>query len=448
MGKESNGTSEYYDFVILGTGLAETIVSCLLAKQGKYSILHLDRNGTYGSELSTLSYTQAEEHFGSPDSKDKPKGNLEDELRRSDREFNIDLTPKLLLQDSALKEFLLEHEINEIVSFCPIKNSYFHTNKTHKVPASEAQAIKSSAVSLLQKPRVASFFWNCRSFYNGSTAPSKSTMMEEFASFGLNENSIDFIGHAVALNLDDTYLERKPEETYRRIVTYITSIAGYEGSSSPYLYPVYGISELCQAFSRRASIFGTVFMLNAKIHSIDGLNLHLTDPNGEERRIRAGKMISDPGYFRDAAKDPNRNPKDIDSPSSAGSKVAKNIIRCVMILRRSGKDESRNIIFLQKPLRRKNDIFCVVLGPEEMVCPDMYEIGIISTIKETDNPEKEIGPVLKNFDIVKKWIEVRQVLEDESTDEIVFTKGVDESVSMDNIFEDVKRILNELKISV
>lgn len=417
---------EHYDFVIIGTGLSETAVSHVISSSRKYKILHLDTSPMYGSEFATLRYSKLEEHFG------KPNSEWNKELLAKDKQFNIDLTPKLLLQDSRLKDFLVENSIHELVTFTAIRESYFFTDRLHTIPRNETQALRSSAVSIFQKPRVIRFFYNVRSlFNNGSTeellSGDRKTMREEFQYYNLDSNSIDFIGHAICLNLDDSYLDRHPKETYDRIIRYVSSIVGFSNSESPYIYPHYGLSELCQAFARRSALNGTLFMLNADIKSIEDGILRVVDPDGVEHTIKAGKIISDPRYI-------------------GGSRVSKKIIRCIMILPKSRRN-SRSIIFTKRSLKRNNDVFCVVLGAEEMACPPEYEIAILSTVQETDDPATEILPLTSKFDSVETLIEVRECYENDTADNIIFTRSVDESALMENIYDDIESVLKKVNMS-
>ncbi|KAI5168400.1 Rab GDP dissociation inhibitor [Pancytospora epiphaga] len=414
---------EQYDYVIIGTGLSETAISCILAQSRKYKILHIDTSPTYGSDFATLQYNQVLSHFGAQENAaDGP-------LVGQEKEFNVDLTPKLMFQDSQLKEFLLEHEIHNLVSFTSIKGSFLYTDELHSIPTTEVQSLRSSVVSLLQKPRVIRFFWNVRAFFKDKSVTVKETMRQEFEKFGLNSKSIDFIGHAIALNLNDDYLDENPVKTYEKIVKYVSSIVCYEDTESPYIYPLYGLSELCQAFARRSALFGTLFMLNARIEVIEAGKVILTDPDGICREIEAGRIICDPRY-------------------SSTSRVEKQIIRCIMILKK-GQLGSRNVIFLKSQLRRKNDIFCVVLGPDEMASPAGYEVGILSTVRETNaDPEVEISGVLKKFEAIRVFTEVRDLMVNDSTDEIIFTRGVDESAVMDNIYDDIMDVIKQLSIDL
>ena len=56
-------SEEAFDFIIMGTGLAETAIGYLLSKNKKYKILQIDKNPTYGSEFSTFNLTQLLKYF-------------------------------------------------------------------------------------------------------------------------------------------------------------------------------------------------------------------------------------------------------------------------------------------------------------------------------------------------------------------------------------------------
>ena len=78
--------------------------------------------------------------------------------------------------------------------------------------------------------------------------PHKTTMAEIYKKFGLDENTNDFVGHALALHRDDKYLDAPCVESIKRIKLYSDSLARY--GQSPYLYPLYGLGELPQGFAR------------------------------------------------------------------------------------------------------------------------------------------------------------------------------------------------------
>jgi hypothetical protein len=64
--------------------------------------------------------------------------------------------------------------------------------------------------------------------------------------FNLDPQTIDFIGHALALHRDDYYLAEPALPTVLKIKLYHDSLMQYEGLTSPYIYPRYGLGELPQ----------------------------------------------------------------------------------------------------------------------------------------------------------------------------------------------------------
>jgi len=77
------------------------------------------------------------------------------------------------------------------------------------------------------------------------------TMKELFEAYGLGEDTIDFVGHSLALHVNDEYLSQPALPTVERIRLYVESLARY--TKSPYIYPLYGLGELPQAFARYVS---------------------------------------------------------------------------------------------------------------------------------------------------------------------------------------------------
>ena len=404
---------EKVDFLILGTGLAETMLAAILTEKG-YKVMVIDSNSSYGSEFTTVSY----EELVKSDLFTIKKKVSDEDFSGISREFNIDLIPKLLLMESELKDVFIEKQIDELVGFSPIKGSYFYSDKLHPVPKNERSALSCGAIGFMQKTKVARFFYNLRNL-----KATKKTMKEEFEYFGLEKDSVDFIGHGIALHLSDDYLYERPIITYNRIIRYIQSIVSYNNSESPFIYPQYGLSDICQGFVRKASCLGCVFMLGANITEINKQKVKVIDPNKQEIEIDFMHLITDPSYI--------------------SKKVTKKIIRSVLICKKTGKG-SRSVVFLHSKFNRKNDVFAVILDSETKACPDGYEIVILSTVKETDDIEKEISIFIKKFNVIEYYIGERDLYENMSNDYFV-TRNVDESSLMDNIYEDVKRIIKEIE---
>jgi Rab GDP dissociation inhibitor len=420
------------DYVILGTGVVECAMGCILANKGK-KVIMIDRNPVYGSDFATLRYSEVEAYFRT--------GVLLPELQKHDTSFSIDLTPKMLLADSKMFKMLVKYKIDDYIEFTTIPGSFVWKRKLHSVPTNETQSVTSGVVGMWQKPKVMRFFWNVRDYAKAKMERRpykfKKTMREEFEGYGLSEESMEFIGHAVALNLDDSYLERSPEETFDKIVLYVRSIMCYEHSlESPYWYPRYGFSEIAQGFARNCCTREGEIMINAEVQEIDteDVTLVVREPvNGSLLRIKAQKIIADQSYFQEQV-------------------VVREIIRAIYIVR-GGTEEltrgasSAQVIFLKSELKRKNDIFAVVLGSHEAAAPKGHKVVIVSTVRETQDPEREIEIVTKCLrNVVRSFIDVKPVYRTPDRENVIFTKGVDESPHLESVYDEIESICRKLDI--
>lgn len=123
---------------------------------------------------------------------------------------------------------------------------------------------------------------------------------------------------------------------------------------SPYIYPLYGLGELPQAFARLSAIYGGTYMLDKSISAI------VTDDSGKfvgvtsgGETVKAKKVIGDPSYFGAGA----------DAEGGEGSGKMRvietgKVVRAICILKHPipGTDEadSCQIIIPQNQVGRKN----------------------------------------------------------------------------------------------
>lgn len=128
--------------------------------------------------------------------------------------------------------------------------------------------------------------------------PAKTTMQMLYEKFGLDKNTQDFTGHALALHRDDDYLSDLATATIKRIKLYSDSLARY--GKSPYLYPLYGLGELPQGFARLSAIYGGTYMLDKPIDEI------VFGDDGRVTGVRSGSEVAkckqvycDPSYVTD-----------------------------------------------------------------------------------------------------------------------------------------------------
>lgn len=226
--------------------------------------------------------------------------------------------------------------------------------------------------------------------------------------FGLDKNTQDFTGHALALYRDDGYLNDKAITTIQRIKLYSDSLARY--GKSPYLYPMYGLGELPQGFARLSAIYGGTYMLDKPVDEIVfGADGKVVGVRSGEEIAKCKQVYCDPSYIPDKVSkispelffsiDLNlTNLRSISQCFTAKVKKVGQVIRCICLLDHpvtNTKDAlSTQIIIPQKQVGRQSDIYVSLISYTHQVAAKGWFIGIVSTTIETDNPEAEISPGL------------------------------------------------------
>jgi len=369
---------EQYDAIVLGTGLKECILSGLLSVSGM-KVLHLDRQSFYGGESASLNLVQAFEKF---------KGGAKPpESLGSNRDYNLDLVPKFIMAAGILVKLLVRTDVTRYLDFKVVDCSYvFKDKKIHKVPSSPTEAATSSLMGMFEKNRCKKFLEFCQAFdpkdqkTHKKFDMSKVTMEEVFKEFGLDAGTIDFLGHAVALYRDDAYLKEPAVKCIERVQMYWEGIARYE--KSPYIYPLYGLGELPQAFARLAAIYGGTYMLNKPVTEIVMENGVAVGVKSEGEVARAKFVVGDPSYFPDKVKKTGQ------------------VVRAICILSHPVKDakagvESMQIIVPAKQCGRKSDIYVTVMSNAHCVCPKGKSVAVVAaSVENPGKPEVDLAAAL------------------------------------------------------
>jgi len=222
----------------------------------------------------------------------------------------------------------------------------------------------------------------------------KATFAALIKKFDLADNTVDFIGHAVALFTDDGFIDRPAIETIDRIKLYMDSHGRY--GDSPFIYPIYGLGGIPEGFSRMCAIHGGTFMLNKDIDQI------LYDDNGKICGVKSGDevakcklLICHPSYL-------------IKTGNEKKVKSIGKVVRCICIMEHTipntNNIPSLQLIIPQRQVGRKSDIFVLMMSGVHQVCKNGYYIAIISAMVETKDPEKELLPAFEIIGNVKEKI--------------------------------------------
>jgi Rab GDP dissociation inhibitor len=228
------------------------------------------------------------------------------------RDWNVDLIPKFIMANGKLVKMLLHTKVTRYLEWKCIDASFVlqaqkggmfssAKNVVCKVPATDSEALKSPLMGLFEKKRLRNFYiWLEKLVETDKTTWGDVDIVNQnmdllFKKFSLEENTIDFLGHAVALHTNDDYRLRPCLDTVQKMQLYVESLGKY--GNSPFLYPVYGLGGLPESFSRLCAIHGGTYMLNKPVDEI------LFNEEGKVSGVRCGDetaraplIICDPSY--------------------------------------------------------------------------------------------------------------------------------------------------------
>ncbi|CAH8479189.1 unnamed protein product [Schistosoma turkestanicum] len=427
---------ETYDVIVLGTGLKECILSGLMSVEGK-KVLHIDRNNYYGAE--TTSFTPLEALF------QKFNKNADLSAFGRGRDWNVDLIPKFLMADGKLVKLLVHTGVTRYLEFKSIEESYVFDKKSiHKVPSNASEALSTSLVSLFEKRRLRNLLqWvvdvdpDNPSTWNAVYPPPKSILSnsieEAFSYFGVDETTKNFVGHAICLYTDDSYRQKAPAiEVITKMQLYNNSVNRF--GKSPYLYPLYGLGELPQAFTRLSAVYGGTYMLNKPVDEIVMENGKVKGVKSEGVTALCTQVICDPSYAPDRVR-------------KCGQ-----VVRAICILNHPipnvKNSHSLQIIIPQNQVGRHHDIYVSCVSHPHLVCPEKFFVVLVATTVETSNPHEELQPGLQLLGpiahIFYSVTDLFEPVDDGKSSNIYISKSYDASTHFESTCNDVLEMYNRI----
>jgi len=501
--------NEEYDLVVVGTGLTECILSGVFGSEGK-KVLNIDANSYYGGESASLNmfdtwkkFRWTEEQRRKEEQRKKDIERIENEAREAEEkrraeakaagddsykpapkpelppqagpnppevfgkaprdwnQWHISLIPKFLMSDGELTRILHQTGVTEYIDLASVGGSFVVKKGTpSRVPSTRVEAVKSPLVSTMQKYYMQNFLQFIANYKEDDPSThkkgldlDKNTMKEAYEIFGLDSWTSEFIGHAMALYADDSYLSRPARQPIENIILYVKSMARF--GNSPYIFPLHGLGELPERFSFLSAVYGGTYALNTPLQEIlyDGAGkvsgVKFPHPlTKEETIIKTKKVIADPTYFLG---------------DSSRIKAVGKLVRAICILDHAveGTDnaESAQIIIPASQMGRKNDIYISVVSSAFNVCPKGFYLASVSTMIEkpdSGNPHAELEPGFERLGLgsgrlgekEEKFISVVDLyepVEDGTRDNVYISRSYDATTHFETCTDDVKDIYRRVE---
>jgi len=375
---------EAYSCVILGTGVKESILAGLLSSKG-LKVLQMDASPAYGSSSRTLRY----EEFIEEMKKKHPARHFENVLKEDGKFLYFDLTPKIFLADEGLIRIVGENSLSHCIEFSVIEAQYLiRKNEAVLIPNTKTSALKSNLFGPIQLLRLHTFMNMVRKYYEEDEREKKKALagwknvQEMYEYYKISASVQTVLGHGVALYTSDEYLKEPPKEFVERLTTYFRSVAKASGvfskGNSPFLYPKYGISEISQGFARLSAVKGGTTRMSTQIKEMareEDRYVMKIETDGVEDVVHTKFIIANDEYYASV-------------PGSFGREI--HTLRGIYVLKGGEQAKSRQGLVISG--NGGPDLFVLIVGAEEEVCPAGYSIGYL-TQEYAPNSEKDMGGV-------------------------------------------------------
>ncbi|KAG0565360.1 hypothetical protein KC19_8G185200 [Ceratodon purpureus] len=319
------------------------------------------------------------------------------QCRHGSQGINARSKLQFMMANGALVRVLVHTDVTKYLLFKAVDGSFvYKQGKIYKVPSNDVEAVKSTLMGLFEKRRARNFFIFVQSYdeedsrtHEGMDLRTISTK-ELFSKYGLDDNTIDFVGHSLALHRDDRFLLEPALDTVKRVKLYAESMARFQGGS-PYIYPLYGLGELPQAFARLSAVHGGTYMLGKPDCKVEFDEMgQVRGVTSEGETARAKKVVCDPSYL------PNKVRR--------VGKVVRAICFMSHPIPNTDDIDSVQIILPQKQLGRRSDMYVFCCSHSHNVAPRGKYIAFVSAEVETDAPEAELEPGLALLGLIDERI--------------------------------------------
>lgn len=325
-------TTTTFDAVIIGTGLGETVLAAALARAGKnvlhldkhdfygstlsthqlssFRKLLLPVQGGEGEEekavkvegeghvpLNTkpsIGLSEGEVLVDIDPEREYANGRKGSQLLRA---INIDNVPSLIYADGITVETLLQNGTERYLEFLSVESCRMlikDCSTICPIPNSRAALFRDNTLTLLEKRKVANFLMDvmrrdAQSSGTNIPNPERDTFLPSGSGAEAAEAELDnaqpleaflasekfkiasplaqeFLVYGIAMAMAPESVGAK--DGVARICQYAKSTGRFRGTTTPFIYPIYGAAEIPQAFSREAAVFSATYMLGKKAAAV------------------------------------------------------------------------------------------------------------------------------------------------------------------------------------
>ena len=178
------------------------------------------------------------------------------------RKFCLDTNPKFLFSAGPLVNAIIKANISHYSEFQVVNRILTcKDNKIVEVPCNRSDIFSSSFLSMIEKRTLMKYLTLCLEFDPESPTEELAGYLEKpfveyLQSRRLSKNLQLFIIHSIAMVKPETKTVIGLKETY----SFLRSLGKY--GKSPFIWPLYGVGELPQAFCRMSAVFGAVYCLS------------------------------------------------------------------------------------------------------------------------------------------------------------------------------------------
>lgn len=264
--------TQLFDYAILGTDTTSSILAAALARLSR-KVIHLDSPAYFGSTDASLSFTELQAFMTAPDSAScsrrsvqvqpvNPTQSPESVCLKSSRRFSIDLLPKLIYANGEVVDKLIQSGVSDYLEFKSVQTGVIWTGGAFEtVPFDMPGIMLSSLISISEKRQLMKFIGNCqrtleehdlaKDFRDFMQEMSLTTKLQEVILYGvlLDQGGPLSVGAAAS-----------------RLKEYSESLGRYKNNKA-LLYPMYGSSDISQAYCRLAAVHGAVYCLSVDFSS-------------------------------------------------------------------------------------------------------------------------------------------------------------------------------------